>query len=195
MTPIQQAPRRYFVEFNAAMVLYIAAVLGRGYWAHEIGDPALHTLLLLSPILPVLLAAAAVLRFYRGIDEYHRLQILESLALAAGAGGIITICWSFLEDVGFPHLSIAYAWPIIAAVWGVSALYFGWKDKVSESGVWRTLRSVAMTLLYVATGTAIAAGIGMALGTPLAWYWLTLVATVLFIGRMGVFIFSKTGSC
>jgi hypothetical protein len=195
MAPIKQAPRRYFIEFNAAMALYIAAVLARSTWAHAIADPTLRTLLLVSPILPVLLAAIAVLRFYRGIDEYHRLQILESLAIAAGAAGVITVSWSFLEDVGFPHLSIAYAWPIIAAVWGIAALYFGWKDKVAEGAAWRTVRSVALTLLYVAGGTAAAAGVAIALGTPFAWYWLTLIATVLFIARMGFFIFSKTGSC
>ena len=29
MAPIAQAPRLYFIEFNGALVLYIATVLGR----------------------------------------------------------------------------------------------------------------------------------------------------------------------
>jgi uncharacterized membrane protein YidH (DUF202 family) len=192
MAPIARAPRRYFIEFNGAMLLYLAAVLGRVYAAPLVSDPTLKTLVILSPILPVFLAAFAALRFYRGIDEYHRLQILESLAIATGAAGVITISWSFLEDVGFPHLSISYAWPIIAAVWGIVALYFGWKDKVSEGRTWQTLKSVAATLIYVGVGTVVYALVGGWAGLPTPWYILALVASVLFIGRMGFFIFSKT---
>lgn len=194
MAPIAQAPRRYFIEFNGAILLYIAAVLGRVYAVPLVSDPILKTLIILSPIPPVFLAAFAVLRFYRGIDEYHRLQILESLAIAAGAAGVITISWSFLEDVGFPHLSISYAWPIIAAVWGIVALYFGWKDKVSEGGTGQTLKSIAATLIYVAVGTAVYTLVGGWAGLPTPWYILALVASVLFIGRMGLFIFAKTST-
>ena len=195
MPPIRQVPRRYFIEFNTALALYIAATIGREYVAHQTGDPTLRTLILVSPILPVLLAAWAVVRFYRGIDEYHRLQILEALAIAAGATGIIAVSWGFLQDVGFPKLSLSVAWPIIALVWAAVALYLGWKDKVSEGTAWRTLGGVALTFVFVAAGTAIFAAVDYALGTPIAWSWLTLVATVLFIARMGVFIFSSKSSC
>ena len=85
MAPIAQAPRRYFIEFNGAILLYLAAVLGRVYAIRYVDEPTLRTLIILSPIVPVFLAAFAALRFYRRIDEYHRLQILESLAIAAGA--------------------------------------------------------------------------------------------------------------
>lgn len=196
MAPIAQAPRRYFIEFNGAILLYLAAVVGRVYAAPLVSDPTLKTLIILSPILPVFLAALAGLRFYRGIDEYHRLQILESLAIAAGTAGVITISWSFLEDLGFPHLSISYAWPIIAAVWGIVALYFGWKDKVSEGRARQTLKSVAATLIYVAVGTAVYALVASWAGWWTHWAILALVASVLFIGRMGFFIFAKTSkSC
>jgi hypothetical protein len=195
MPPVSRAPRRYFIEFNGAMLLYLATVIGRVYTAPLVSDPALKTLVILSPILPVFLAAFAALRFYRGIDEYHRLQILESFAFAACAAGVITISWNFLEDVGFPHLSIAYAWPIIAAVWGIGMLYFGWKDTVSEGRTWQMLKSVAATLIYVAVGTAVYALVAGWAGWWTHWAVLALVASVLFIARMGFFIFSKTKSC
>jgi len=195
MPPIRMVPRRYFIEFNGAMILYIAAVVARGELAHRIADPLIRDLLLVSPIVPVLLAAAAVVRFYRGMDEYHRLQLLESLAIAAGGGSVIAISWSFFEDLGLPHLSIAYAWPMIAVVWGAVALWFGWRDKVAEGQAGRALRSVAVTLLYVAAGTAVYAVIAYRFGLPTHWAVFALVATVLFIARMGFFIFSKTKSC
>jgi hypothetical protein len=191
MAPIAQAPRRYFIEFNGALVLYIATVLGREHAVHYVTDPTLKTLVLLSPIPFVCLAALAVVRFYRRIDEYHRLQLLEALAIAAGVTGVVTVSWGFLEDVGAPNLSLFYAWPIMALVWAVVAIYFGWKDKVSEGAGLKALKSVAATLIYVAVGTAVYALIASWAGWWTHWAILVLVATVLFVGRMGFFIFSK----
>lgn len=195
MPPITKAPRRYFIEFNGAMILYIAVVVLRAKYAGGIDDAVLKALLIVSPILPVLLMAVAVLRFYRGIDEYHRLQLLEALAISAGAAGVISISWTFLEDLGLPHLSIAYTWPIIAVVWAIVALYMGFRDKVSEGAAGRALRSVAATLIYVAVGTGTYALIASWTGLSTHWAVLALFATVLFIARMGFFIFSKTKSC
>jgi len=195
MPPISRAPRRYFIEFNAAVLLYLAAVIGRARLAPQVADPTLHTIVLLSPIVAVLLAAAAVVRFYRGMDEYHRLQLLESLAIAAGVTGVVAVSWGFLEDVGFPHLSLLWAWIIIAAAWAAAALYRGWQDKVSEGAGRSALVSVAATLLYVAIGTGVYALIGYAAGLPTPWYALALVAAVLFIARMGCFIFARSKSC
>jgi len=191
MSSVARAPRRYFIEFNAAMLLYLAAVIGRGLLAARIASPVLHTLVLLSPIVPVLLGAAAVVRFYRGMDEYHRLQLLESLAIAAGFTGVVAVSWSFLEDVGLPHLSLLWAWIIIAGAWAAVALYLAWRDKLSEGAGLKSLGGVAATLIYVAIGTAVYAAIGHAAGLPTPWYVLALVAAVLFIARMGTFIFSK----
>jgi hypothetical protein len=195
MSPVSHAPRRYFIEFNGAIVLYIAAVILRAKFQSGIEDQVLRAFVVASPIVPVLLAAFAILRFYRGIDEYHRLQLLEALAISAGAAGVITISWSFLEDLGLPHLSIAYAWPIIGSVWLIVALYKGWREKISEGAAGRTLRSVAVTLLYVAAGTGVYAIAAAQTGLPMHWAVLALVATVLFIARIGFFIFSKTKSC
>jgi hypothetical protein len=121
--------------------------------------------------------------------------LLEALAIAAGAAGVITISWSFLEDLGLPHLSIAYTWPIITGVWLVAMLSFAWRDKVSEGAAWRAVRSIAVTLVYVAVGTGGYALIASWTGLPASWAVLALVATVLFVARMGMFVFSKTKSC
>lgn len=194
MAPVSQAPRRYFIEFNAAMVLYIAAVVGRKFVLPQVADPMLRDLILVSPILPTILAALAVVRFYRRMDEYHKLQLLEALAFSAGVTAVVSASWGFLEDVGFPHLQIFHALMVMMLTWAVSALYLGWKDKVSEGAAVRSLKSVAATLIYVGVGTATYALIATWAGLPTQWYVLALVATVLFIARMGFFIFSKKSS-
>jgi len=196
MAPVSQAPRRYFIEFNAAMLLYIAAAVGRKFVIHYVGDPTLKTLILISPIVPVLLTAWAVVRFYKRMDEYHRLQLLEALAVSAGVTAVVSASWSFLEDAGFPHLQMIDALMVMMLTWGAVALYMGWKDKVSEGRALSALKSVAATLVYVAVGTATYALIMSWAGLQHPWYVLALVATVLFIARMGFFIFSKkSASC
>jgi hypothetical protein len=196
MTPVSRAPRRYFVEFNGAILLYVATVIGREHLVPFVDDPTLKTLVLLSPIPFVCLAALAVVRFYRRIDEYHRLLLLESLAISAGVTAVVTTSWMFLQDVGFPPLSIFYAWPVMAATWGIVAITFAWKDKASEGALLRALKSVAATLIYVAVGTAVYALVANWAGWWTHWAILALVASVLFIGRMGFFIFAKTSkSC
>lgn len=195
MPPVSRAPRRYFIEFNAAMVLYVGTVVLRGELAPKIADLVTRDMLLISPIIPVLLAAIAVVRFYRGLDEYHRLQVLESLAIAAGVAGVAATSWTFLEDLGLPHLSIAYTWPLIAVTWGVAALYLGWKDEVSAGTGWKALRCAASTLLYVGIGIGVYALIAHLTGISTHWAVLALVATVLFIARMGFFLFAKPKAC
>lgn len=194
MAPVSQAPRRYFIEFNVAMVLYIAAVVGRKLVLPDVGDPMLRDAILVSPILPVCLVALAVVRFYRRMDEYHRLQLLEALAFSAGVTAVVAASWSFLEDIGFPHLEMFHAMLVMMMSWGVAALWMGWKDKVPEGRAGRAIKSIAATLVYVATGTAVFAVVGMAAGFPTPWWELALIASVLFIARMGFFIFSKNSS-
>jgi len=194
MAPVSQAPRRYFIEFNVAMLLYIATVVGRKFVLHQVADPTLRDLILVSPILPVILAALAVYRFYRRMDEYHKLQLLEALAFSAAVTAVVAASWQFLEDVGFPHLQMIHAMLVMMLTWAAAALHMGWKDKVSEGRAAQTLRSVAATLIYVAVGTFVFALIGGWAGMPTPWYVLALFATALFIARMGFFIFSKKSS-
>ena len=196
MAPISQAPRRYFIEFNGAILLYLATVLGRSYAIHHVSDPTLRTLILISPIPFVCLAAWAVVRFYRRIDEYHRLQLLESLAISAGVTAVVTISWIFLEDIGFPHPPIWYAFVVLMGSWGTTALYFGWKDKLSEGKGLSALKIVAATLVMVGVATAVYAFIAKLTGLPLSRPVLALFATFVFLARMGFFIFSKkSASC
>jgi len=194
MPPVSQAPRRYFIEFNAAMLLYAAAVVGRKFILPGIGDPLLRDLILGSPILPICLMALAVLRFYRRMDEYHRLQLLEALAFSAGVTAVVSASWMFLEEAGFPHLQMFHAMMVMMLSWAAAALYLGWKDKLSEGHAGRAIRSVCLTLAYVAAGTATFAVVGMAAGFATPWWELALIATALFIARMGVFIF-RSKSC
>jgi len=195
MSQVANAPRRYFIEFNAAMLLYIGAVVGRKLVLPQIADPALRDLILASPIIPILLVALTVLRFYRRMDEYHRLQLLETLAASAAITTVVTASWGFLEDIGFPHLRSFHAFIIMMVSWGVISLWRGWRERAADGGGWRAIRASLIVLFYVAIGTAAYAVIAEWAGWPSRWPNLLLVATTLFIVQMGFLIFSRKSTC
>ena len=195
MAPVAQAPRRYFIEFNIAMLTFAAVVVGRKFILHDVSDPIARALIKASPVVPIILTAWAVFRFYHRMDEYHKRQLLEALSFSAAVTAVVSASWGFLEDIGFPHLELFDAMMVMMLCWGVTALYRGLKEKVFEGRGFAAVESACATLVYVATGTAIFAVVGMASGFATPWWELTLIATLLFIARMGFFIFSKSPSC
>jgi hypothetical protein len=50
----------------------------------------------------------------------RRIQF-DAIAFAAGATAILTFTWGLLENAGFPHLSLIWVLPLMAALWGIAA--------------------------------------------------------------------------
>jgi hypothetical protein len=78
----------------------------------------LRTTLLLTPIIPVLLAIWAIARQFKRMDEFIRLRTLESLAIAAAVTAGLSVTYGFLEGAGYPRLSMFWVWPVMGFVWG-----------------------------------------------------------------------------
>jgi hypothetical protein len=45
---------------------------------------------------------------------------LNAIAIAAGATGIITFSYGFLENVGFPSVSWMFVFPMMIVIWGIA---------------------------------------------------------------------------
>lgn len=195
MAPVAQAPRRYFIEFNIAMLTFAVVVVGRKYALPGISDPILRTAIMASPVLPILLTAGAVFRFYRRMDEYHKRLLLEALSFSAAVTAVVSASWGFLEDAGLPHLELFHAMMVMMLCWAAAALFQGFKEKVSDGRGWAALKAACATLAYVASGTALFVVMGMAAGFATPGWEITLIAALLFIARAGVFIFAKSSSC
>ena len=192
MAPVSQAPRRYFVELNGAMLLFFAALYG-AVWAHRHAEfaPALIVALPLLPIVPILLVALSIFRFFQRVDEFHKRRLLEMMAIGSGVTGVFAVCWIFVEAVGAPHLSILWAWPVMGASWLVTAAIRGWHDKATEGNLREALRNwgVTIALMAVAAGAYVLAA--PHLGWPTNWGADALVATGVIIIRAGFKLFSK----
>ena len=128
-TSIKRAPIAYFAEFGLAMALFVATMLLRGRFADTVSDPRERLALLAMPIVPIWLALLAVVRHYRRIDEMAKLVLVRNLALAAGLTACTVLSYGLLTDAGFAPLPVSFAWPIMAAFWGLSTAVSEWRAR------------------------------------------------------------------
>ncbi len=114
--------RTYFKELAGALVLYVIVLTVALRVGADVPPGALQTALYVSPMLPFLLAVWAVVRQIRRSDEFMRKTTLEQLAIAAAVTAGWTFTYGFLENAGYPKLSMFTVWPVMGAVWGVLAV-------------------------------------------------------------------------
>jgi hypothetical protein len=108
---------RYFLELMGAMVLYAAAVVATVRVAPGIQPATLKALICIAPMIPIGLAIWAIARHFHRLDEYLKLSMLEDVAVAAAVTAGASLTYGFLENAGFPKLSMFVVWPVMGAVW------------------------------------------------------------------------------
>ena len=113
---------RYYRELTGALVLYAIVLVAALSIGKRMPPGAAQPLLYVSPMLPFLLAVWAVVRQIRRSDEFVRKTTLEHVAVAAAVTAGWTFTYGFLENAGYPRLSMFTVWPVMGAVWGVLAI-------------------------------------------------------------------------
>jgi hypothetical protein len=123
----------YFRELTGAIVLYavVLVIALRAGQAMSPGWP--RTLVMVSPMAPFLLGVWAVARQMGRVDEYVRLSTLHGIAVAAAVTAGWTFTYGFLENAGFPRLSMFTVWPAMGAVWGLTVCVQSWRGSRGES--------------------------------------------------------------
>jgi hypothetical protein len=117
----REANRKYKLELAAAGILYLAVLFGSLSLGKPMEEGLLRTLLLTTPLVPVMLMVWAIARHFGRMDEFLRLRSLESLAIAAAVTAGLSLTYGFLESAGYPKLSMFWVWPVMGAVWGLHA--------------------------------------------------------------------------
>ena len=117
----REANARYRGEMFSALLLYVVVLVGSISVARQMGEGPVRTLLLLTPMAPLMLAVWAIARHFGRMDEFVRLRSLESLAIAAGVTAGLSLTYGFLESAGFPKLSMFWVWAVMGATWGLNA--------------------------------------------------------------------------
>jgi hypothetical protein len=113
----RQAFALYTKEVLGALALYAGVLVSALVAAQRIAPGPARLIVLLTPMIPFLLAAGAVVRGVRRMDEFVRLWTLENVAIAAGVTAAWTFAYGFLENAGLPRLSMFTVWPVMAAAW------------------------------------------------------------------------------
>ena len=88
-----------------------------------IADDNLRIGVALLPVIPMVAIAWTILNHLRRMDELQRIIQLQSIAAALAGTAIITFGYSFLENIGYPRLSMFVVWPIMAVFWFIAQLF------------------------------------------------------------------------
>lgn len=113
---------QYYKELAGALLLYTVVLVAALSVGQRMPPGAAQTVLYVSPMLPFLLAVWAIARQIRRSDEFIRKTTLEQVAIAAAVTAGWTFTYGFLENAGYPRLSMFTVWPVMGAVWGILAV-------------------------------------------------------------------------
>ena len=114
--------RRYIRQFLPAMIAY-SIVLPPTIWLlGRMSDSSLWRIpVAVLPMIPIGFALRAYLIYLNSMDELQRRIQMNGVAFAAGATGMVTLTYGFLENAGFPTLSWIWIFPMIIAFWGIGS--------------------------------------------------------------------------
>lgn len=115
----------YYREFAGSLLLYAVVLVCALKFGPSLPEGGWRTAVMVSPMIPVLLFVWALFRHFSRIDEYVRLQTLENIAIAFAATAAVSFTYGFLENVGFPRLSMFVVWPFMGGAWGLAGLVRG----------------------------------------------------------------------
>jgi hypothetical protein len=119
----QEKNRRYLLELASAMFLYFVALFGALRIGGRLPHGEFRLAVLLSPVLPLGLAAWAIIRHVRRTDEFVRQTTLENIAVAAGVTALVTFTYGFLETAGYPRISMFFVWPLMGLTWLIAGTF------------------------------------------------------------------------
>ena len=113
---------KYYKELGGALAVYTAVLVAALSFGKGMAPGPAQTALYVSPMIPFMLAVWAIVRQIRRSDEFIRKTTLEHVAIAAAITAGWTFTYGFLENAGYPRLSMFTVWPVMGAAWGVLAI-------------------------------------------------------------------------
>lgn len=121
--------RAYQFELWTALAIYLVLLVVSICWGGPLAEGPVRTAALLAPMLGFGLMIRAIVRHVSRIDEYQRLRLLESMALAFAITGAVTFSYGFLETAGYPRLSMFAVWGVMGASWGLVCAVRAWRER------------------------------------------------------------------
>jgi hypothetical protein len=110
---------RYYVELLCAFLVYLATGALAELLVPQLADGTGRVLVSLAPTAGLALMIAAVVRWVRRADEYHRARLLESFAVTAGVTVLWTSGYAWLTAAGVPSPPIQWVPGLMVLVWAL----------------------------------------------------------------------------
>ena len=121
------AAKSYTIEFGSAMIAYVILLPIVMTAIERYPTAPWRYAIALVPVIPLVFALVAMVRFFHRIDEMARKIHLDSFAVAAGATAIATFAYGMLENVGLPCMNMVLVAPFTVAAWGIASAVAAWR--------------------------------------------------------------------
>ncbi|MEW7847217.1 hypothetical protein AB2N08_00815 [Massilia aurea] len=105
--------KAYLREMAGGFLVYAVLLVASIRYGRPLEDGAVRLLLLLSPMIGFCLVLWAIARHLGRVDEYLRMFLLESFALASALTAGLTFSYGFLETAGYPRISMFSVWMVL----------------------------------------------------------------------------------
>jgi hypothetical protein len=126
-TAERKAGAAYLRELFGSIAVYAALLIPSIMYGPAMEAGPFKTAVLTSPMIGFVLMIWAIARQFGRMDEYQRILMLETFALAAALTAAVTFTYGFMENAGYPRLSMFYVWGVMGFSWLVIGLLRCWK--------------------------------------------------------------------
>ena len=113
----------YQRELFASIAVYTALLWPSLTYGPAMSPGPMRTIVLVAPIVGFFLMIWAIGRHIRRMDEYQRSLTLQTFSLAAAVTAGVTFTYGFLENAGFPRLSMFMVWGVMGCAWLLIGLF------------------------------------------------------------------------
>ena len=117
---------RAVLELVLAITFYVVILIISLKALTHIENQSLKVLVSLLPVLPVILVIWVIIRQFIRFDELQRKIQLQALAISFLGTAFLTFSYGFLENIGFPKLTLFLVWPMMGTFWSMSTIIGSW---------------------------------------------------------------------
>lgn len=126
---MRQSSLRCLLEFGGSMLAYLVLLIVSLTFLRENPDSPWQISVTIAPVIPIVFAMLAVIRFVRHMDELRRHIHLEAIIIAYLATLILCFSYGFLENVGLPSFNTMWVGVAMICLWGIGQLLANRKYK------------------------------------------------------------------
>lgn len=130
---VRSIDRRQLHMVLPALLIYILLMLYVMPLADHTGTAWPKTLIVLSPMLPILVMTWAVVRYVNGCDELERLQHLEAAGVAVVVVSLAGMALGLLAAAKLIVVNgarvLLLVWPALGATYGLTCKWTKWRNR------------------------------------------------------------------